>query len=150
MLREKIKNKEKIIGMHININDIAVAKIAGLAGYDYVWVDLEHSYLSLENLMAHIIAIKATGTAVIVRVPQDDFTFTKKVLEMGPDGIIFPMVKTAEQAKKLIDYTVYPPYGNRGFGPMNVVDFGFKNTLEYVQNKDNICRFIIFKWRFRR
>ncbi len=142
MLKEKIKNKEKIIGMHINLNDIAVARIAGLAGYDFIWIDLEHSYLSLENLIGHIIAIKNTGTSVIVRVPQDDFTYAKKVLEMGVDGIIFPMVKTAEQAKKLIDYTLYPPYGNRGFGPMNAVDFGFADTLKYVGDKDNVCRFI--------
>lgn len=99
---------------------------------------MKHSYLSLENLIGHIIAIKNTGTAVIVRVPQDDFTFAKKVLEMGVDGSIFPMVKTAEQAKKLIDYTLYPPYGNRGFGPMNAVDFGFDDALKYWWDKGGL------------
>ena len=143
MLREKIKNKEKIIGMHINLNDIAVAKIAGLAGYDFIWVDLEHSYLSLENLLGHILAIKAGGTAVIVRVPQDDLTYTKKVIEMGVDGIIFPMVKSSKEANRLIGNTLYPPYGNRGFGPMNAVDFGHTSAKEYVDNtKDNLLRFI--------
>lgn len=142
MFKDKIKNKEKTIGMHISTNDVAIGRIVGLAGYDFIWIDLEHSYLTLENLMAHIYAIKSTGTAVIVRVPQDDLTYTKKVLEMGVDGIIFPMVKTAEQAKKLVDYTLYPPYGNRGFGPMNAVGFGFEDILKYVGDKDNVCRFI--------
>lgn len=143
MLKEKIKNHEKLIGTHINLNDVAVSRIVGLAGYDFIWIDLEHSYLSLESLMAHILAIKATGTAVIVRMPQDDLTYTKKVLEMGVDGIIFPMVKTAEQANRLIAATLYPPYGNRGFGPMNAVAFGFEDTMEYVQNtRDHLCRFI--------
>lgn len=143
MLKEKILQRKKMIGMHINLNDIAIARIAGLAGYDYIWLDLEHSYLSLENLMSYIFAIKETGTAVIVRVPQDDLTYTKKVIEMGVDGIIFPMVKTAEQAKKLIESTLYPPYGTRGFGPMNAVGFGFDDVKTYVNNtKDNLCRFI--------
>lgn len=142
-LKQKIKNHEKLIGMHVNFNDVGVARLAGLAGYDYIWVDLEHSYLSLENLMSHIIAIQTTGTAVIVRVPQDDMTYTKKVLEMGVDGIIFPMIRSAEQAKKLIDFTLYPPYGNRGFGPLNAVDFGYKDILQYVaETNDNLCRFI--------
>ena len=51
MLKEKIKNKEKTVGMHINLNDVAVSRIAGLAGYDFIWIDMEHSYLTLENLM---------------------------------------------------------------------------------------------------
>lgn len=143
MLKQRIQNKEKTLGMHINLNDIAIARIAGLAGYDFIWIDMEHSYLSLENLMAQILAIQATGTAVIVRVPQDDLTYTKKVIEMGVDGIIFPLVKTAQEADRLIASTLYPPYGNRGFGPMNAVGFGFDDVKAYVKNtKDNLCRFI--------
>lgn len=142
-MKEKIGLRKKTIGMHINLCDIAASRIAGLAGYDFVWVDLEHSYLSLEDLMAHIIAIHAGGTAVIVRVPQDDLTFTKKVLEMGVDGIIFPMVKTAEEANRLVASTLYPPYGTRGFGPMNAVGYGFDDTKAYVANtRDHLCRFI--------
>ncbi|MBO5223336.1 MAG: exo-alpha-sialidase [Clostridia bacterium] len=142
-MKNKIKNMQKTIGTHVNLNDIAVSKIVGQSGYDFIWIDLEHSYLSLENLMAHIIAIKAGGTSVIVRVPQDDLTYTKKVLEMGVDGIIFPMVKTVEEANRLIASTLYPPYGTRGFGPMNAVGFGKDNVMDYVKNtKDNLCRFI--------
>ena len=58
-LKEKIKNGQKVIGTHVNLTDIASAKIAGLCGYDFIWVDMEHSYLSFENLLGHIIAIKS-------------------------------------------------------------------------------------------
>ena len=83
MLKSKIQRKENTIGTLINLNDVAVSRIIGLAGYDFAWMDLEHSYMSLESLMAHVFALHASGTAVVVRVPQDDLTFTKKVLEMG-------------------------------------------------------------------
>ena len=130
-------------GTHLYLTDITVAKIIGMAGYDYIWVDLEHSYKPLESVLADIIAIKATGTAVIVRVPQDDLTYTKKVLDLGVDGIIFPMIRTAEQANRLIESTLYPPFGNRGFGPMNAVNYGYENAQEYVDNtRHNVCRFI--------
>ncbi|MBQ7336593.1 MAG: aldolase [Clostridia bacterium] len=137
MLKEKIQNKEKMIGMYVQLADISIARIAGLAGYDFVWVDTEHSYMSTETLLGHVLAIKATGTPVIVRVPQDDLTYTKKVLEMGVDGIIFPMVKTATESKRLTDYALYPPYGARGFGPMNAIDYGFANVREYMKTTHN-------------
>lgn len=143
MLKGKIKNKIKTIGTHINLNDIAVGRIAGLSGYDFVWIDMEHSYLSYEGLLNSIIAVHSGGSQVIVRATQDDLTATKKILEMGADGIIFPMVKTAKEANRLISYTVYPPKGIRGFGPMNAVEFGIKNVSEYVNNHHKtMCRFI--------
>ncbi|MBO5059793.1 MAG: aldolase [Clostridia bacterium] len=143
MLKNRIKNKEKLIGMYVQLSDISIARIAGLAGYDFIWVDTEHSYMSFETVLKHIIAIKSTGTPVIVRLPQDDLTSTKKILEIGVDGVIFPMVKNAQEANRLIANTLYPPYGSRGFGPMNAVDYGFKNTAEYIKSANNgICRFI--------
>ena len=142
-LKEKILGREKTIGTHINLNDIAVGKIAALSGHDFVWIDMEHSYLSFENLLNLIIAIHSVGGQVIVRAPQNDFTATKKILEMGPDGIIFPMIKTPEEANRLISYTLYPPYGNRGFGPINAVNYGFMDVTDYIDNHyKTMCRFI--------
>lgn len=143
MLKEKIRNKEKLIGMYVQLGDISIARIAGLAGYDFIWVDTEHSYMSFETVLGHIMALKSTGTPVVVRVPQDDLTATKKILEMGVDGIIFPMVRNAEEADRVIGYTLYPPEGERGFGPMGAIDFGFQKAFEYTQRSQNdLCRFI--------
>ena len=143
MLKTKIQNGEKTIGMHLNIPDVTVGRLAGLSGYDFVWIDMEHSYLSYEGLLNLIIAVKSAGGQVIVRAPQDDLTATKKILEMGVDGIIFPMIKTAEDANRLISYTLYPPHGVRGFGPMNAIDYGFKDVGEYVAtHHKTMCRFI--------
>ncbi len=143
LLRDKIQAKEKMTGTHMYLTDITSAKIIGLAGFDYVWIDLEHSYKPIESVLQDIIALRNTDTAILVRVPQDDLTFTKKVLELGVDGIIFPMIRTAEQANKLIASTLYPPYGNRGFGPMNAVDYGYKKSQEYLDTTEtNVCRFI--------
>lgn len=143
MLKKKIKNKEKIIGMYVQLTDQSIAKMAGLAGYDFIWVDQEHSYMTCETLLSHILALKSVGASVVVRVPQDDLTATKHILEMGVDGIIFPMVKTAEEANRLIASTLYPPLGNRGFGPMNANDYGFKSAAVYIEESNqNLCRFI--------
>lgn len=143
MLKEKIKNKEKLIGMYVQLSDISIARIAALAGYDFVWVDTEHSYMSYETLLGHIVAIKAEGVPVIVRAPQNDLTATKKIVEMGVDGIIFPMICSAEEANEAVSNILYPPYGKRGFGPMNAIDYGFKKPFDYTKNSiDNLSVFI--------
>ncbi len=143
MLKEKIKNGEKLIGTHINFCDPSVGRIAGLAGYDFIWIDMEHNYISFESLLSLLFAIRTTDTSVIVRAPQDDLTATKKIIEMGVDGIIFPMIRTAEEANRILSYTLYPPYGRRGFGPMNAVGYGAFDVGEYVgTNHKTMCRFI--------
>ena len=113
-IKEKISGGLSVCGTHVNLTDPIVTEIFALLGYDFVWVDLEHTVMDAEHLYHHLLAAKAAGTPVFVRVPVDDLTITKKVLEMDIDGIIFPMVKDAEHAKQLIDITLYPPYGKRG------------------------------------
>ena len=89
-----------------------VKEMMGYMDYDYLWIDLEHSAITIDKCYEMLVAVKSVGSQAIVRVPQHDLTYTKKVLEMGPDGIIFPMVKNAEEAEDLLSYTLYPPCGN--------------------------------------
>lgn len=142
-LKRKIELGEKTCGTIINMCDVCVSDIFSRIGYDFLWVDFEHSYLSYEDILTHTTVARANGTPVIVRVPQNDFTATKKVLEMGVDGIIFPMVQTEKEVNDLINFSLYPPNGKRGFGPMAAVNYGLADANKYVKtaNKD-ICRFI--------
>ena len=90
-----------------------------------------------------LVAAKSVGKQSIVRVPQNDLTYTKKVLEMGPDGIIFPMVYNAKEAEELLSYTLYPPYGSRGCGPQRAVRYGVDDELAYFKSGPmNLCRFL--------
>ncbi|MBQ4036758.1 MAG: aldolase [Clostridia bacterium] len=142
-LKERVKKGERLVGMYVQLSDISIARIAAMAGYDFIWVDTEHSYMSYETLLGHVMAIRAEGVPVVVRAPQNDLTAAKKILEMGVDGIIFPMVRSAAEAKAVTDFTFYPPYGQRGFGPMNAIDYGFTPAFEYTKkNMEELCCFI--------
>ncbi len=142
-LKIKLEMGEKTCGTIINMCDVCVSDIFSRIGYDFLWIDFEHSYLSYENVLTHTTVAKGNGTPVIVRVPQNDFTATKKVLDMGVDGIIFPMVKTEKEIRELIDFSLYPPLGNRGFGPMAAIQYGLSDAKEYVRSSNGeICRFV--------
>ena len=141
-LKEKIKAGKSICGTLVNIPAICVTEMMGYFDYDYLWIDTEHSVTTTEQCYAQIVAAKSVNKAAVVRVPQNDLTFTKKVLEMGPDGIIFPMVHSAKEAEELLSYTLYPPYGTRGCGPQRAVRYGVDNEIEYFKSgHGNLCRF---------
>ena len=142
-LRNKLLNNEKIRGTLVCLTDPCLCEIIGNIGYDCVWIDMEHTYVTYKDVLCHLNAAKSSGISSVVRLPQNDLTATKKILEMSPDGIIFPMVKSANELKELIETTLYPPYGTRGFGPMRAIEYGAADVNEYVKSKSlELCRFV--------
>lgn len=142
-LRQKIENKEKIIGTLVSLTDPCLCEIMGNIGYDCVWIDTEHTYMSYKDVLCHLNAARSAGIPAVVRLPQNDLTATKKILEMGPEGVIFPMVRSAREARELIEMTLYPPNGTRGFGPLRAIGYGSVDANEYVVKKSlEMIRFV--------
>lgn len=142
-IKEKVQSGLPICGTHIHFSDAGLTEIAGALGYDFIWVDMEHTRLSCEQVHIHLLSARAAGTPVFVRVPADDFTVTKRVLEMGVDGVIFPMIMNYEHARRMIEYTLYPPYGKRGCGPKGAVRYGLDDeSYYYGEGHLKMCRFV--------
>lgn len=146
-LKEKLLARERVCGTHINVPNAIYADILGGAGYDFVWVDTEHGPTSYEDLLTQITILEAKGTPALVRLSIDDYNHTKRVLEMGPAGVIFPMINTREQAERAIRSTYYRPRGNRGSGPMRAAGWGAIPLPEVKANEDNMIRCIQLETR---
>ncbi len=134
IIREKLENKKYLLGSHITGTDPQIAEIVGTYGVDYVWIDTEHTAMDKQTLLNHLIALRVSSTPAFVRIPWNDPTLAKPILDMGADGIIFPMIKTAEDARRAVSACLYPPDGIRGFGPRRATRFGLDNTMEYIQS----------------
>jgi len=134
-LKKKLRNCEYVVGTHSTMVDASITELNGYIGFDYVWIDTEHSAIDYYILENHIIAAKAGGTNSLVRIPWNDPILAKRVLEMGPTGIIFPVVNTPEELDKAMKCTLYPPLGNRGFGPVRAVKYGIDDVNEYIREK---------------
>lgn len=143
LLRQKLCKGERVFGTLACLCDPAICEIMGQVGYDCIWIDTEHTYMSYRDVLAHLNAARATGMGALVRLPQNDLTATKKILEMGPDAILFPMVHSAKEFEELMSMTLYPPLGTRGFGPMRAIDYGARDAKEYVTTGQlEMCRFM--------
>lgn len=125
------------MGNCISLADPCISELVAEAGYDFTWIDLEHSALSLEQALGHVMAVRGTKTAPFVRVPWNDPVQLKPVLEMAPAGVIIPMVCDPDQAGRAVAACKYPPKGSRGFGPSRGMRFGGVSTSEYLATADS-------------
>lgn len=133
LLEEKIKNREPIIGASSTMTDSIITEALADDGYDFIWIDMEHSFLDKRDILLHIMATRGTNAAAFVRVAWNDPVLVKPILEMDPDGIIFPFIKTPDDAKKAVDACTYPPKGIRGFGPMRSNKYGLIEGQKYIR-----------------
>src|SRR5436190_23939488 len=115
-LREKLTRGQVCLGTGITFADAAVTE-ALCRVFDFVWIDLEHTPLSLESVQGHLMATKGTDVAPLVRVPWNDPVLIKPVLDLGAAGVIVPMVRTPEDVARAVAACRYPPAGVRGYGP---------------------------------
>ncbi|MCL2344208.1 MAG: aldolase/citrate lyase family protein [Firmicutes bacterium] len=136
-LLQKMKSRELVVGTHVNLSDLSVSEQLGTLGFEFVWIDYEHAPLDRQTVMSHIIACKAGNTAAFVRLPWNDPVLAKPILEMGPDGLVFPFIRTAEEAEAAVAACRYPPKGIRGFGPRRANQYGTLPNDEYLATVDS-------------
>jgi 2-keto-3-deoxy-L-rhamnonate aldolase RhmA len=118
-LRERVLNKELLVGTFLNLGSSLTAEIAGHAGFDWLLIDLEHGAGNRQELLYQLQAIESTPAVPFVRIAWNDPIRFKKVLDLGASGIMVPYVQTAEEARRAVAAMRYPPAGNRGVAVMN-------------------------------
>ena len=113
--RHRLREGRPLIGALLQMPLPEVAEIYAHAGYDWLFVDLEHSPMEARQALDIITAVDSRVPCV-VRVPWNDEAHIKKALDIGATGIIVPLVNTVEDAKRAVDRCKYPPQGVRSVG----------------------------------
>ena len=133
-LKSRLHNGDTLYGLCLLSFSPTMAEIAGLAGYDYVVVDMEHGPGGISNALSCLHALAATRTPAILRLPENCPTWAKKALDLGPQGIMFPMIQTPEAAKQAVSYCRFPPKGVRGSANTVVRASGYGIDEGYLSN----------------
>lgn len=87
------------------------------AGYRSITLDVQHGYFDHASILAGIAAAASAGATVMVRTGFDQLGEAARYLDAGAAGVIVPMIDTAEDARRLVAATRYPPVGQRSWGP---------------------------------
>jgi len=114
---ERLKAGDLSLGVGIRISPSpAVGRAMAEAGFDWLFIDMEHGTLSIETCAQISAAALSQGIAPLVRVPPGELGLATRALEGGALGIVMPNVKTAEEAQALANLTKFRPIGLRNVG----------------------------------
>ncbi len=136
-IKEKWSRGELCVAATVALTDPAVTEIYGEAGYDIIWVDCEHSALTVAEALNHVRAARGAGAAAFIRVPSNDPVVVKPYLELHPAAIIVPRISSVEDAQQAVSSCRYPPRGVRGFGPARGSKFGDIGAADYLATVDD-------------
>ena len=131
-IRKKLNNGGVSIGSWMQIPHSSIAEIMGQSNYDWVAVDMEHGAISVHQLPDLFRALELGNTLPLVRLAHGHSKDCKQALDAGAGGVIVPMIKSADQLRKVRDATRWPPSGNRGVAFSRANLFG-KNFNEYIK-----------------
>ena len=107
------------VGTWISSASPLVAEAIGCCGFDWGVVDMEHAPLDVPGVLHLLQALSSTKMVPVVRVPWNDLVVVKRVLDAGATTVLFPFVQDAEEARRAVAATRYPPEGVRGVAGMS-------------------------------
>lgn len=150
-LRERILNKEVVIGMFYKFNSQAIVEMVGNAGFDFIIVDTEHSNYSSYDVEGLIRAAECVDMSTVIRIREAISEDVLHALDSGADGVQIPSITSIETAKDVCNSSKYYPEGNRGLSTnqraamysgwnkeVPYIEYSNKNSLVvvHVENKD--------------
>jgi 2-dehydro-3-deoxyglucarate aldolase len=136
-LKNKLKNNQLTIGSWITIGNSSIIEIMATAGFEWLCIDMEHTSIDLATAKMLITTIHANNIKALVRVSKNEEVAIKKVMDMGADGVIVPMIKSKKDAQMAIDFVKYPPTGKRGVGLYRAQNYGigFEEYKKWVEEE---------------
>jgi 2-keto-3-deoxy-L-rhamnonate aldolase RhmA len=117
VVKEKLVRNEVVASMTIRLTrGVEIARLASTAGFDMIYIDLEHSTMTLDAAGQICLAALSAGIAPMVRVPANTPEYIQRVLDGGALGIIAPGISSADEARAVVKAVKFPPLGERGAG----------------------------------
>ncbi len=126
------------IGMQCFTGDHKLIEVLGKTGFDYVWLDTEHSALNPRALEDTMRTCEAAGLIPIVRIPEpSDGTSARRALEAGAETIVVPMVRSAADVQGIVEALTFPPAGKRGLCPgLRVPGYSVTLFKQYMEDSN--------------
>lgn len=141
--KQRIQNREKLAGCWISMFSHIAANIMADAGYDVAMIDLEHAPGGLLESIAMIQAVESRDCQPLIRSSSSNIVDIKRILDIGPMGIMVPDIRSASHAEEVIRHCRYSPRGDRGAAPGYIRATGYagpegraRNGKDYLQFMD--------------
>lgn len=115
-VKQKLANGEQVIGGTIDTADPDIYCAMARAGFDFLWIEMQHSPMSYQDVARMIWAGRDLPAIPFIRVPDATEGDVQKATDIGALGVIVPMVVDPEKAENAVKFAKYPPVGSRSLG----------------------------------
>jgi 2-keto-3-deoxy-L-rhamnonate aldolase RhmA len=115
-VKKKLMEGRPVIAATLTTNSVDIAAQTASLGFDFLWIEMEHSPITLETLRNMVLATRGLPALPFARVPVNEIWTAKRVLDMGVSGVMFPFTSTPDLARQAVAACRYPPHGRRGSG----------------------------------
>ena len=112
--KRSLQQGRTVYGTWLMSGTAATAEALGCAGFDFLVVDMEHVPVDTPEMIDILRAIAGTPAQGVVRLPWNDLVMIKRALDGGAQTVMLPFVQDADEARRAVGYTRYPPEGIRG------------------------------------
>lgn len=137
--RNKLENGEYVYGPFMKTSDPMFVEAVGLAGFDYVILDMEHGPVTIENQQNNIRAAEARKTVPIIRLKDRAENTIGKALDIGAYGIQVPQINNAKEAENVVKFAKFYPYGMRGVCRfVRAADYSNCDRYEFFENSKDV------------
>jgi len=117
--KRAIEAKHVVYGTWLMSGAPSTAEALGCAGFDFLVVDMEHVPVDTPEMIELLRTLAGTPAQAVVRLPWNDMVMVKRALDGGAQNLMFPFVQNADEARRAVSYTRYPPEGIRGVAAMH-------------------------------
>lgn len=131
-VKQKLKKRHYTIGSWVQLPEPGIVEIMAKSGFEWLVIDMEHGSISIETLPDLFRAMESANCLPLVRIPENNGTTIKRVLDAGAKGLVVPRVDYKEDAERAIRAAKYPPEGERGVGFSHANLYGAE-FAEYVK-----------------
>jgi 2-keto-3-deoxy-L-rhamnonate aldolase RhmA len=115
-VKKRLRDGQPVFAATLTVSNADVAAHAATFGFDFLWIEMEHSPITLETLRNMVLATRGMPALPFARVPFNEIWLAKRVLDAGVSGVIFPFTSTPELARQAVAACRYPLEGRRGSG----------------------------------
>jgi len=117
-VKKVLQQGRPVVAATITSTSVDSAAHLATLGFDFLWIEMEHSPITLETLRTMVLATRGMKALPFARVPVNEIWMAKRVLDAGVCGVMFPFTSTPELAAQAAAACRYPPAGRRGSGPV--------------------------------
>ena len=115
-VKQKLAAGKQVVGGTVMVPDPDTYCAMATSGFDFVWIEMQHSPMSYQDIAHMIMGCKGASAMPFIRVPDATEGDIQKAVDMGALGIIIPMVEDIQKVRNAIKFAKYPPVGKRSLG----------------------------------